>query len=70
MTVFGKFILASVISFFCMVGALGSKHPVFLIALAMLCWVIFAWSVSSGNKRKQQNKKDFDEFMKFKKRGY
>lgn len=36
MTGFGKFLVATIVSFFLMIGALGSDHPTFLIALALV----------------------------------
>ncbi|MEN0053563.1 MAG: hypothetical protein AAGC65_07830 [Mucilaginibacter sp.] len=51
MTGFGKFLVATIISFFLMVGALGSKHPTMLILLAILVWVIFAWASSSSSRK-------------------
>nr|WP_181718603.1 hypothetical protein [Pedobacter sp.] len=55
MTGFGKFLLASVVSFFMMVGALGSSpdQATFLIALALLVWVIFVWSISDSSSSKR-----------------
>jgi hypothetical protein len=51
MTGFGKFLVATIVSFFLMIGALGSTHPVPLIGLAVLVWVIYAFSASSRGKR-------------------
>jgi len=71
MTVFGKFLVAVVVSFFLMIGALGSGHPTFLIILALLVWVLFVRSISSNaSTRKREQQKLFNEFMKFKNRGY
>ncbi len=66
MTHFGKFLVATVISFFCMVGALGAKHPVPLILMAVLCWVAFARSLSSSNARRNKEKQLYEEFLRFK----
>lgn len=51
MTVFGKFLVATVVSFFLMIGALGSSKPVFLIGLAFLVWLLFIFSISGLKKR-------------------
>lgn len=68
MTVFGKFLLASFVSFFCMVGALGASHPIPLILIAIACWVLFVFSFTSGSSKKDRNKEEkmkmFNEFMK------
>lgn len=73
MTVFGKFILATFVSFFCMVGALGARHPIPLILIAIACWVLFILSLSSGNSSKKERERReklrmFNEFMKYKKK--
>ncbi|RZK26157.1 MAG: hypothetical protein EOO43_03600 [Flavobacterium sp.] len=67
-----KFIIASFVSFFMMIGALGTSgyRSVFLIGLAFVVWIIFIKSVSASSNRNRVNKRDFDEFMRFKKRGY
>ncbi|RNL51457.1 hypothetical protein D7004_14630 [Pedobacter jejuensis] len=67
-----KFIIASFVSFFMMIGALGTSgyRSVFLIGLAFVVWIIFIKSVSTSPNRTRVNKRDFDEFMRFKKRGY
>jgi quinol-cytochrome oxidoreductase complex cytochrome b subunit len=72
MTVFGKFILATFVSLFCMLGALGARHPIPLILIAIACWVLFVLSFSPGlskNERKKREKlRMFNEFMKYKNR--
>jgi hypothetical protein len=72
MTVFGKFLVTVIVSFFCMIGALGAKYPTPLIGLAILSWVLFVWSMSPGTakREKREQQKMFEEFIKFKKRGY
>lgn len=67
-----KFIIASFVSFFMMIGALGSTgyRSVFLIGLAMLVWVIFIKSVSASSNRAKMNRRQFEEFMRFKNKGY
>lgn len=66
-----KFVIAAFVSFFLMIGALGSSgtRSVLLIGMAMLVWVLFVKSVSSSANRHRVNKRAFDEFMKFKNRG-
>ncbi len=72
MTVFGKLLLATLVSFFCMVGALGARHPIPLILIAIACWVLFVLSFSSGSKKERERKEKlrmFNEFMKYKNKG-
>lgn len=72
MTVFGKFILATFVSFFCMIGALGARHPIPLILIAIVCWVLFVLSFSSRSSKKERNRREklrmYNEFMKYKNR--
>lgn len=71
MTVFGKLLVAVLVSFFLMIGALGSGHATFLIILALLVWVLFVRSISSNaSARQREQRKLFDEFMKFKNTRY
>jgi hypothetical protein len=49
---FGKFCVASFVSFFCMVGALGSPYSTLLIGLAFVVWFVFIWSVSGSSKKR------------------
>jgi hypothetical protein len=58
MTGFGKFLVATIVSFFLMIGALGSAYPTFLIALALLVWVIFIWSTSSGSSKQRRDREE------------
>lgn len=51
MTGVGKFIVAVFVSFFLMIGALGSSHPVLLICLAFIVWILFVLSVSGSSKK-------------------
>jgi hypothetical protein len=53
MTWFGKFLAATLVSFFLMIGALGSTHPTPLILLAILVWVVFVFKASSKPRRKR-----------------
>lgn len=70
MTWFGKFLVATIISFFLMIGALGSAHPTFLIALALLVWIIFIWSATSGSSKRNRDRDEqirlFNSFLKSK----
>lgn len=70
MTGFGKFLIATIVSFFLMIGALGSEHPTFLIALALLVWVLFVWSISSGSSKRNHERDEqirlFNSFIKSK----
>ncbi len=72
MTVFGKFLLATIVSFFCMVGALGASHPIPLMLIAIACWVLFVLSFSSSSSKKERERKEkmrmYNEFMKYKNR--
>ena len=66
MTGFGKFLVATIVSFFLMIGALGSAYPTFLIMLALLVWVIFIWITSSGSsKRKKETEEQIRLFNSF-----
>ncbi|MBC6112504.1 hypothetical protein ACFOG5_12120 [Pedobacter fastidiosus] len=67
-----KFFIASFVSFFMMIGALGSSgyKSVFLIGLALVVWIIFIKSVTAISNSQRASRKDFEEFMKYKKRGY
>ena len=66
MTGFGKFLAATIVSFFLMIGALGSAYPTFLIMLALLVWVIFIWITSSGSsKRKKETEEQIRLFNSF-----
>jgi len=70
MTGFGKFLVATIVSFFLMIGALGSEHPTFLIALALLVWILFVWSISSGSSKRNRERDEqirlFNSFIKSK----
>lgn len=70
MTGFGKFLAATIVSFFLMIGALGSDHPTFLIALALLVWILFVWSISSGSSKRNCDRDEqirlFNSFIKSK----
>jgi hypothetical protein len=70
MTGFGKFLAATIVSFFLMIGALGSDHPTFLIALALLVWILFVWSISSGSSKRSRERDEqirlFNSFIKSK----
>lgn len=67
MTEFGKFLVATIVSFCLMIGALGSEHPTFLIALVLLVWVLFVWSISSGpSKRNRERDEQTWPFNSFK----
>ncbi|SDH53417.1 hypothetical protein SAMN05421827_12828 [Pedobacter terrae] len=70
MTGFGKFLAATIVSFFLMIGALGSDHPTFLIALALLVWILFVWSISSGSSKRNRERDEqirlFNSFIKSK----
>lgn len=58
MTGFGKFLAATIVSFFLMIGALGSAYPTFLISLAILVWVIFIWSTTSGFSKTRKDREE------------
>ena len=70
MTVFGKFLAATIVSFFLMIGALGSAYPTFLISLAILVWVIFIWSTTSGSSKRRKDREEqirlFNSFIRSK----
>lgn len=70
MTGFGKFLVATIVSFFLMIGALGSAYPTFLIALALLVWVIFIWATSSGSSKQRRDREEqirlFNSFIRSK----
>lgn len=70
MTGFGKFLAATIVSFFLMIGALGSAHPTFLISLAILVWVIFIWSTTLGSSKRRKDREEqirlFNSFIRSK----
>ncbi len=70
MTGLGKFLVATIVSFFLMIGALGSDHPTFLIALALFVWVLFAWSIGSGSSKRSREREEqiklFNSFIRSK----
>lgn len=70
MTGFGKFLAATIVSFFLMIGALGSAHPPFLISLAILVWVIFIWSTTLGSSKRRKDREEqirlFNSFIRSK----
>lgn len=70
MTGFGKFLAATIVSFFLMIGALGSAYPTFLISLAILVWVIFIWSTTLGSSKRRKDREEqirlFNSFIRSK----